>query len=259
MKRRSNFNQCGYAHGNRRRRLNGPVDTKMESPIEIHHSTGINIENPVNFESENFTHFNTKQVSTLMGHEKGVNRIVWGKHVNSSHYLASCSMDSTVRIWDPFRTLNVVDIHTHHEKGISDVQWTCDGLQLVSGGYDGYVNVADVATGKVCSAIIAKNVITAIATHPTRKDILLYGDEYGNIVSYDTRSNRMIKTCKEIMTEEVLSIAFVDYELFVTACAIRQKNAFDRGVMVYDLKSGARMSSQMYTDGYSCCCVKVLF
>eukprot|EP00948_MAST-09A_sp_MAST-9A-sp1_P001451 g1451.t1 len=65
----------------------------------------------------------------------------------TSSLLASCSADSTIRLWDTFSG-NPLQIYEGHCGGISDVNWSNDSFFLCSASDDKTVRVWDVTTTK---------------------------------------------------------------------------------------------------------------
>lgn len=92
-------------------------------------------------------------VVTIRGHTDTVTGLRLSPDGN---YVASNSMDNTIRIWDirPFvtqdRCVNVLHGHSHNfEKNLLKVAWSPDGQLITAGSADKFVYVWDLASSKI--------------------------------------------------------------------------------------------------------------
>lgn len=65
------------------------------------------------------------------------------------HLLGSASMDGTVKVWNPFQSVNSAVSINFHTEGVKDFQWNWDGTKILSGGFDKHLIITDVASGKL--------------------------------------------------------------------------------------------------------------
>lgn len=82
-------------------------------------------------------------VHDFRGHTNGISRLAF---CPNSRYVASGSMDTTVRLWD-VTTGEVKVLQGHHDK-IEDLDFSPDGKFLVSTGYDATIRIWNVETGE---------------------------------------------------------------------------------------------------------------
>lgn len=93
------------------------------------------------------------------GHAGAVNRLKWNIP-NYSHLLVTCSMDSTIKIWNIWSQLDpCVQMLKVHSKAVRDVAWNHDGRHLLSSSYDKSAVVTDVETGKLIRQNSLKHVL----------------------------------------------------------------------------------------------------
>lgn len=123
-------------------------------------------------------------------HTNVVNNLRW--HPTYGHLLASSSFDHTARIFSVFDTPGEI-VSVEHSEGVKDVQWTCDGLKLLSGGLDKYVNVTDLESGKIIHSYHHTEWISSLCPHPTNPNLFLSGATRRGIVCWDMRSSRVIR------------------------------------------------------------------
>jgi len=84
---------------------------------------------------------------TNAAHAGATNRIKWNIPTYS-HLLVSCSMDTTVKIWNVWSKLDpCVQVLRSHDRAVKDVGWNHDGKQILSSSYDKTAVVSDVETG----------------------------------------------------------------------------------------------------------------
>lgn len=154
-----------------------------------------------------------------------MNNIRW--HPTYGHLLASASLDHTARIWSVFDTPGEV-VSVEHSEGVKDVQWTCDGTKLLSGGLDKYVNVSDLESGKIIHSYHHTEWISSLCPHPTNPNIFLSGATRRGIVCWDMRINRVVREYFGRFGE-VQDMTFLDV-CFEPVCEVEQwlQLCFDR-------------------------------
>lgn len=82
-------------------------------------------------------------IHDFRGHTNGINRLAF---CLNSRYVASGSLDTTVRLWDV--TTGEVKVLQGHHDTIEDLDFSPDGKFLVSTGYDATIRIWNVETGE---------------------------------------------------------------------------------------------------------------
>jgi WD40 repeat protein len=88
-------------------------------------------------------------VKTFMGHEHGVNRVVFSPNGN---LFASGDTRGGIRVWD-LSTESVLHAWNEHYGAILDLQFSSDGNRLVSSGADGRLLIWDINSGDLIRVI----------------------------------------------------------------------------------------------------------
>ncbi|ODQ51815.1 DNA excision repair protein ERCC-8, partial [Saitoella complicata NRRL Y-17804] len=68
----------------------------------------------------------------------------------SPHHIASTHDDGSLRLWDIRRASPLLHTTRAHSSGATGVEWTSDGGQVVTAGWDGKMRVWDVEQGRDC-------------------------------------------------------------------------------------------------------------
>ena len=123
-------------------------------------------------------------VHTWTGHTAGVHAIRW--FPKSGHLLLSASMDNKVKIWDVYNNRKCVRTYNGHTKPVRGIDFSPDGRQFVSCGYDRLVRYWDTETGTCLKAWKAKGIPYCVKIHPG-DDNILAGCSDKNIVQWDPR------------------------------------------------------------------------
>ncbi|KAI3686245.1 hypothetical protein L1987_79919 [Smallanthus sonchifolius] len=169
--------------------------------------------------------------TTLIGYTKAVNAIQWSK--THSHLLASAGMDSSIYIWNVWNTeqkkSRVFNIHT---AAVKDIQWSNQGLSLLSCGYDCSSRLIDVEKGLETRVFKEDQVVGVVKFHPNNNNLFLSGGSKGLIRLWD------IRTRNEVNRDESKS------------------NISENSIIVWDVSRQVPLSNQIYVEAYTCPCIR---
>lgn len=196
------------------------------------------------------------------GHERPVMHLRWNPVF--ARLLLSASMDATVRVWD-LRDMDAQAkrVFCEHSRGIRQAQWSQDGRLCVSGGFDGRVYQRNVETSQLTyewSLEPEGQAVTAVAAHPTSPFTYLIGTDRGRICSFDTRVASRPGAQVEFRSDvnAIQDFLFLpqgqgqqDEWQFVSSAAIRQRDASNKTLLVWDLRSGALLHDRLDLDMFS--------
>ncbi|KAG9290774.1 hypothetical protein G9A89_011737 [Geosiphon pyriformis] len=187
-------------------------------------------------------------------HVKGVNAIKWCGAFGQ--VLASASMDGTVRIWDVFRSKKCALI-LKHDGAVKDVQWDGQGKNILSGGYDKLVKLTDLETGTTIHTFSHPQFITSLRYHPINSHIFVSGMSKDGIISWDTRSHKLIKEFRKFWGS-VNDLEFLpDGGELVTCSDYVVRNSADKNIVVWDFESATSISNQIYQEAFSCTALRI--
>ena len=123
---------------------------------------------------------------TLRGHNGVVREVAWSPNGN---ILASCSVDGTVRLWNPNSGINY-KVFRGHTESVQAVAFSPDGTTLASGSYDKTVRIWNVNTQRHLRTINIRggSVHHNVEFHPSKQilavDSSLYNPSTGVWLQY---------------------------------------------------------------------------
>lgn len=89
----------------------------------------------------------TKVSKIYAGHTKGVLKATF--FPGYGHFILSSSYDTTIRLWDVYKSKELTMLYQGHKKAVKDLCFTNDGLHFLSTGFDNRLNYWDTETGQV--------------------------------------------------------------------------------------------------------------
>eukprot|EP00118_Oscarella_pearsei_P005770 m.26476 g.26476 ORF g.26476 m.26476 type:complete len:435 (+) comp29345_c0_seq1:151-1455(+) len=199
----------------------------------------------------------------LANHLDKVNHVEWSKP--DGHHLLSTSMDGTVKIWNPFAKSSpdgaesgmLMQNLSGHGEAVREAKWHKTGGKVLSGGYDKTARLWDVETGKVISAYNLPSYVTALEFHPSSPDLFVVGCSDSTMKSWDARNGSVVATYfgsqGQIQDLEFLRGATE----FLSAADAAQRSGVDKAIAVWDFRTGAPISIQIYLELYTCTCLKL--
>jgi len=136
-------------------------------------------------------------IHTFTGHTMGVNGI--RLFPSSNHLLLSCSMDSTVKIWEVHNQRRCMRTYTGHSQAVRDVQFTVDGKHFYSAGFDNNLCQWDTETGQIISTFSNKKTPYCIAINPdpAKQYDIITGHSNKKAVQWDVREAKIVQEYDE--------------------------------------------------------------
>lgn len=187
------------------------------------------------------------------GHAGATNRLQWNIQ-NYSHLLVSCSMDSTVKIWNIWSQLEpCVQVLKVHTKAVRDVNWSHDGKQLLSCSYDKSAIVTEVETGIRVHKLEHTSYVTCCKYHPVNQHLSVTGAN-SEINTWDNR--RPSIPCRTFTYKDnfgqVEDLMFTQDGSQLFSCSdLVSRDSADRNVMAWDFATGTVLSNQIYQERYT--------
>eukprot|EP00743_Colponemidia_sp_Colp-15_P010744 GILK01011869.1.p1 GENE.GILK01011869.1~~GILK01011869.1.p1 ORF type:complete len:389 (-),score=45.07 GILK01011869.1:326-1399(-) len=195
------------------------------------------------------------RISRSVTHAAGVNCVEWSPPYGQ--LLASGSLDQTVKIWNVINAeecLATID----HTGGVKALQWSSDSHQLASGGLDQQLLVTDVETTSTIHRLKHPSTLSALKYHPSEPSLLLASYHKSTILCWDLRTESVVHTYRP-PSGDVLDVEFIagDDVTFASSQTVSTQGSMDNSVMIWDFRTAAPLSHQVYTEAYSCTCIRM--
>ncbi|KAM3414241.1 hypothetical protein BST61_g10897 [Cercospora zeina] len=175
---------------------------------------------------------------TLRGHKRGV---AAAKFSPDGKWIASCSADSTVKIWNA-ETGVISQTLEGHMAGISTIAWSPDSKVIASGSDDKIIRLWDIATGKCLHQPLIghHNYVFSIAFSP-KGNMLVSGSYDEAVFLWDVRTARLMRSLPA-HSDPVRSVDFVRDGTLVASCSS------DGLIRIWDTATGQCLKTLIHED-----------
>lgn len=171
-----------------------------------------------------------KQIHTWRGHTKAITALRF--FPTSGHLLLSSSADSKVKIWDCYHSRELLRTYSGHNKSVSDVVFTPDGVDLLTASFDKQMKLWDTETGQCKGRFTTGKTPHVIKFNPSQPHEFLAGMSDKKIVQFDVRSGELIQEYDHHLGP-INTITFVDEDRrFITTSDDKSLRAWEYGIPV---------------------------
>ncbi|KCV69202.1 hypothetical protein H696_04612 [Fonticula alba] len=167
------------------------------------------------------------------GHTDAVLGLSWNKaHRN---LLASCSADTTVRLWD-LQTAQSIHSYAHHRSKVQCIQWNpAETTAMLSGGYDKRVCAWDSRAPTAVREWAVSADVEALRWDPFDPHCFAVSTEDGFIRYYDARSGQTDTPLFQLMAHDA-TVTALDFS--TTIRKVMLTASFDGTIKLWDIASG---------------------
>ncbi|GFR74824.1 WD repeat-containing protein 25 [Elysia marginata] len=173
----------------------------------------------------------------------------------SPHGRASTSMDAKVCGWNVWSSMDpCVFTFTCHTKAVRHVEWCHGGKSVFSCSFDRTAQITDVETGKTKARLDHVGFVTCGSLLSSNPNLVATGTD-NMVLLWDTRTPQAPMkhyTYKEAFGQvQDLTLISDDRELVGCGDQVTRDSA-DRSIMVWDVRSTAVLSNQVFQERYTC-------
>ncbi|EPE26150.1 WD40 repeat-like protein [Glarea lozoyensis ATCC 20868] len=181
---------------------------------------------------------NYKQKFILRGHRKGVAQVRFSP---DGRWIASCSADGTIKIWDSATGKHVRTLEGHLA-GVSTIAWSPDSNTIASGSDDKTIRLWRRATGKPYPAPLLghHNYVYSVAFSP-KGNMLASGSYDEAVFLWDLRSRHQMRSLPA-HSDPVGGVDFIKDGTLVCSCST------DGLVRVWDTATGQCLRTLVHED-----------
>ncbi|KAL0549974.1 hypothetical protein IC582_014469 [Cucumis melo] len=188
---------------------------------------------------------------TLDCHRKAVNSVQWSP--SHAHLLASAAMDHTICIWNVWSTGQKLALKSSfHNAAVKDVQWSQQGLSVLSCGYDCASRLIDVEKGTEVGVFKEDQGVAVVKFHPNNPNLFLSGGLKGSLRMWDMRIGKMVNKYNRRLGS-ILDLEFTpNSNQFISSSDVSTSNSSESSIIVWDVTREVPLSYQVYMEAYTC-------
>ncbi|XP_073494512.1 WD repeat-containing protein 25 isoform X2 [Phyllobates terribilis] len=193
-----------------------------------------------------------KVIFQMKEHTGPVNRVQWCPVKSSSHLLLSASMDGTCKVWDAVDSGKSLCTVSCHRAAVRDAQWSLCGRKILTGGFDSFLHLTDVETGKDLFAAKNDCKISAARFHPCDPNMFICGGFSPVIAAYDVRVGKVIHVYRAPVQQHFDILFLPDGREFLSTTDCVSRDSADRTIIAWDFATTAKVSNQIFHERYTC-------
>lgn len=165
--------------------------------------------------------------------------------VNPAHLLASAAMDHTICVWNVWNTEQKLAFKSNiHNAAVKNVQWSQEGLSILSCGYDRASRLIDVEKGTEVGTFKEDQGVAVVKFHPNNPNLFLSGGLKGSLRMWDTRIGKVVNKYNRRLGP-ILDVEFTPHSnQFISSSDVSASNSSESSIIVWDITREVPLSYQ---------------
>ena len=180
-------------------------------------------------------------VNSFQGHSNDITRIKQSPFNTNTNYVATCSIDNTVKIWNVYSSFNwtLIINYSQHLLPVYAMEWL-DKETLASSGFtDGIIRVWSLVTGQTKQTINTNGYVRSLKL--LKNKINIAAGTNGDINIYNINDGNLVSSLKGHTT-------YV-YDLVQISGDLLASSSYDKTVRIWSLISAQLLSSNNLNEG----------
>ncbi|XP_069806309.1 WD repeat-containing protein 25 isoform X2 [Dendropsophus ebraccatus] len=172
--------------------------------------------------------------------------------VGWKHMLLHSSVPDIIGVWDAVDSGKSLCTLLCHRAAVRDAQWSLCGRKILTGGFDTFLHLTDVETGK--DLFTAKNEckISAVRFHPLDQNTFICGGFSPVISAYDIRMGKVIHVYRAAVQQHFDLLFLAEGREFLSTTDCVSRDSADRTIIAWDFATTAKVSNQIFHERYTC-------
>ena len=167
-------------------------------------------------------------LNSFEAHSSHINRIKQSPFNTNTNYVATCSDDNTVKIWNVLSSYDwtLITTYSQHSSWVRALEWL-DKDTLASGSYDKTIKLWSMATGQTKLTIKINQYVLSLRLLNSNIDLAV-GLESGDINIYNINDGNLVSSLKG-HTSAVYDLVQISADLLASS------GSLDRTVRIWNL------------------------
>lgn len=186
---------------------------------------------------------------------------LWAIEWCSKHsHLIGCTAGKSVKLFDCMNLAGITCVWSSDvmDELVRNFSWSSSCNRIVSCNFDKSIKIWDfMQSGELSSAFNVSEIPSVVQFWPDDDNIVLVGGQNSFLAAYDLRTSKSIKNY-DAQFGNILSMDVIPEKgYFITSTDAVSRQSASHSLIVWDFATGAKLSSQIFHEKFTCPAVRV--